>query len=649
EFSLYATPRRIAFILTNIPVVTDDMIHEYKGPALSAAYTEGDPSKEPTKALEGFARSKGIDVADIEIRTVEGVDYVFATTTEKGRLTSEILPKLLSEVLESIQWPKTQRWGSGDVRFVRPIRWLVALFGNKVIPVQFGDIVSDRYTSGHRFIAPQKVELATPKEYAHVLKGNKVNVSPQKRRADIEKGAREVSKDYGEVLLNNEVLDEVVNLAEFPQIALGTFDEEFLRGPREILEYAMGKHQRYFAVQRKDGSLDHHFVVVSDGDPDFKDQIVEGHERVIRARLADVVFFYDEDLKIPLDDWLTKLEKAVFQEKLGSVRDKVQRIESLIDLLAQYTEISDEERTQAMRAARLAKADLATSAVIEFTDLQGIMGSRYALAQGENGEVARAIREHYRPRFSGDDLPTTLSGKLISIADKMDTIAGIFAIGNAPTGTSDPYALRRSAIGILQILLDTPFIDLDSLISAALDQYVGVIDFDYETTYEQIRAFFMSRLEVILKGEGTSSEVVSAVLARVASEPYDAVLRSKALEEFIAQDNIINLSTALKRAKNLAQPQVGMHVDTALLSGPEKELNDALEDVAKREPYLSAQKLYPELLTLYSGLRRPVDDFFDGVMIMDKDETLKKNRLAILNTLVELVERFADLSRLSVK
>jgi len=649
DFSIYATPRRIALSVQGIPVKVPDSVNEYKGPAVSAAFIDGDTTKGPTRALEGFARGKGIDLADIEIRSLDDVKYVYANVTVKGGRANEVLPGLLEEILATLEWKKTQRWGSTDVRFARPVRWLVALFGNEVIPVRFGDLISNRFTSGHRFLAPQQVELTNPQEYLHVLKGNKVLVDQARRRELIETQAREVSQQYGEVLFDADVLDEVVNLTEHPNALLGTFDEEFLRAPREILEYAMAKHQRYFAIQREDGALDNHFVVVSNGDPAFKGQIVEGHERVVRARLADAVFFYDEDLKVTLENWLSKLTNVVFQQKLGTTYQKVNRVENLVRYLAEAMGAPEADREVALRAATLAKADLATNAVVEFPILQGVMGSYYALAQDEDAEVAKAIREHYQPRFSGDEIPTSLPGRLASIADKMDTVTGIFAAGKAPKGTSDPYALRRNAIGILQIALQVKALDLDALIRASLDQLTDVLEFDYEATYEAVRAFFSSRLEAILRDEGYDYDVINAVLEQATSDPADAVLRIKALEAFKEHDDMINLSTAFVRAKNLAQPEVGMTVDVDLFTESEKALREALANVASLEPELMDEKRYTELLTQFAGLRQPVDTFFDSVMIMDEDEAIRKNRLSLLNSLVSLIERFADLTQLVVK
>jgi glycyl-tRNA synthetase beta chain len=649
ELIIYATPRRIALMIKVIPVDIPDVTNEYKGPAVKVAYIDGDPTGEPSKALLGFMRSKGLDPADIEVRPVDGVDYVFAQATTCGGKTIEVLPKILAAILNDIEWKKTQRWGSGELRFVRPVRWLVALFGNEVISLSIEDLVAGRYTRGHRFLSRQKIELAGPHEYARVLKRNNVSIDQAKRRKLIEEQSQEISAPYGTVLLDKDVLAEVINLTEHPNAILGVFDEEFLRAPREILEYAMAKHQRYFAIQREDGSLDYRFVVISNGDPAYTMQIGEGHERVVRARLADAVFFYDEDLKKPLSEWREKLQTVVFQEKLGTVLDKAKRVEDMVFVLAVQTNTSADESEIARRAAHLAKADLVTNAVIEFPNLQGVMGRYYALAQNEDEQVANAIEEHYRPRFSGDTPPTSHAGQLVSIADKMDTIAGIFAIGKAPKGTSDPFALRRNAIGILQIALQSPRLNLDAVMGAALDQIVDVVDFDYDAVLAEIKAFFVSRLETILKESGFSTEVVKAVLARSATHPADIYLRCKALDVFKEHKDMLDLSTAFTRAKNLARPDVGLDIDSDLLTVPERTLHDALEALEDVEPDLVANQSYPELLTRFAQLREPVDVFFDAVMIMDEDEAIRANRLALLNRLVALIEGFADLRQMALK
>jgi len=649
SIQVYETPRRIALLVSGLPLKTPDTVTEYKGPSVAAGFEGSDPTGVPTKALEGFLKSRGIQRDGIEIRTVDGSDYVYATVTQIGRPTQEILPRLLKELVDSLEWPKTQRWGSGEARFIRPVRWLVTLFGNEVIDLELFGLRADRLTRGHRFLSPQQIPVTLPGEYLHLLKASKVIADQDKRRALIIEGAHTAAAERGTVLLDEDVLAEDVNLTEYPHAELGRFDEEFLRAPREILEYAMATHQRYFAIERADGSLDNAFVVITNSDPRHRAHVVAGHERVIRARLADAVFFYDEDLKVPLEAWAEKLEGIVFQDKLGTVGDKARRIEKLAAVLAQAGGLDSAQTRQTQEAARLAKSDLASSAVIEFPNLQGIMGSYYAAAGGADPEVAAAIREHYHPRYSGDELPVSPIGRLVSIADKMDTIAGIFAAGKAPRSTSDPFGLRRAAIGVLQMLIAYPGLDLDELITSALDAYRGVIEFDFEATRDAIRAFFASRLERILRDQPVAGDAIRAVLTATIRNPADVLARGVALDAFKDHDDMVNLSQALKRTKNIAQPEVGSAIDQSLFSGAEQTLFDAISRVeVDEEPWIEQQR-YTELLSAIAALRGPLNTFFEEALVMDPDDALRQNRLALLNRLLGVVERFGDISQMAVK
>ena len=644
SYTIYSTPRRIAFVMKNVAEKQEDSRHEYKGPAKNVAF---DSEGNPTPAARGFARSKGVDVDNLETRDVDGVEYLYAVVEQKGTNTADILPELLGSLITSLDWKRSQRWGSGDERFARPVRWLVALFGNEIVPVRFGHLEAGNKSQGYRYLDNRIVELAHPDEYVAALEKKYVIASKDVRQEIILKGVEKEAAAFGKALINEDVLEEVINLTEWPNVIVGVFDEEFLRVPREILEYAMAKHQRYFAIERADGTLDNHFLVVSNGDDRFNDQIINGHQRVVRARLADAAFFYDEDRKVSLDEWLKKLEHVVFQEKLGTTAEKVVRIEKLAAYLAQTAELSQEETRDALRAAHLAKADLVTNAVIEFTEVQGVMGGYYATAQGENSVVATAISEHYQPRFAADAIPSTTVGQIVALADKMDTITGIFAAGKAPKGTSDPFALRRSAIGILQISLKGLSVNLDEFIAQSLDNLEGIA-FNREEVEVGVKAFFIARIEAMLKDLGISSEVIAAVLAISNSVPRDIVARCEALQAFYAADGEVNsLSAAYKRAKNLSDESVGTDVDASLLTPVEKDFVDALLEAREDITASITQGAYAELLARYAQLKEPIDAFFDGVMIMDEDPKIRTNRLALLNVFVGEFTQFADFSALA--
>lgn len=646
DVTVYATPRRLAVLVSALADRQSDSITTAKGPAARAAF---DAEGNPTPAAVGFARGKGVPVESLQVVDDENGAYVYATVETAGVAAAEVLPDLLSRLIESLDWAKSQRWGSGTVRFPRPVRWLLALHGNDIVPVVFGDLSAGATTFGHRFLSDGAIEISSAAEYAEKLEATKVVVDQNRRAGLLREGIEEAgARNGGRAVIAEKTFAEVVNLVEWPTIAVGTFDEEFLAVPREMLEHAMGSHQRYFAVERADGTLDNRFIVAHNGDPARTEAIVRGHERVIRARLADAAFFYHEDLARPLEAWLPKLESVVFHVKLGTAAAKVARNERLAEKIAAMVKAPADEAAFADRAAHLAKADLVTNAVIEFTDLQGVMGRYYALAAGEAPEVACAIEEHYQPRFAGDKLPSTLAGRIVSIADKTDTICGIFAAGLAPKGSADPFALRRSAIGILQMALDGTAVTLDELIAEALQPLADVVEFDIEKTGTAIKEFFVTRSEKILRDRDHAYDTVDAVLTVASDDPADALERCEALTTFrAASDAMEDLSVAYTRAKNLAKPELGTGADRSLMGGQEEALADALDEAEKVAGTLMDERVYSALLETFAGLRGPIDSFFDAVLVMDKDETLRDNRLRLLNRFVSLFGQFADFSKLS--
>ncbi|HET6352278.1 MAG TPA: glycine--tRNA ligase subunit beta [Coriobacteriia bacterium] len=646
EVTVMATPRRLAVLVTSLAERQPDATERHKGPAAKAAF---DVAGNPTKAAEGFARGKGVPVESLELVEDEAGAYVYATVETVGVDASEVLPGLLGRIIENLEWAKSQRWGSGNVRFPRPVRWLLALHGGAVVPVTFGDLTAGDVTYGHRFLAPGAIRITEAAGYVSALEAGKVIVNQNRRAQLLREGIHEAGAGAGgRAVIAEKTFAEVVNLVEWPTIGVGTFDEGFLAVPREMLEYAMGGHQRYFAIENADGGLANRFIVAHNGAPERTEAIVRGHERVIRARLADAAFFYHEDLAVPLETWLSKLETVVFQEKLGTAAAKVARVERLVAKLAEDLGAPADEAAFAERAAHLAKADLVTNAVVEFTDLQGVMGRYYATAADEEPQVALAIEEHYRPRFAGDELPSTLAGRLVSIADKTDTICGIFAIGKAPKGSADPFALRRSAIGVLQMALGGTAITLDTLITDGLEPLSGVVEFDVDAIGSAIREFFVGRLEKILRDRGHAYDTVGAVLAVSANDPSDALHRCEALSAFRASsDDMEDLSIAFARAKNLAKPELGVATDAAIMGAEESALATALDDAETGIGSLFDQHAYSAVLEAFASLRGPIDAFFDGVMVMDEDEALRTNRLRLLNRFVALFERFADFSALA--
>ena len=646
EVRSYGSPRRLALVVSGLGERQQDLSLRVKGPAVKAAF---DAEGNPTKAAEGFARSRGVAVADLVRAAAEGGEYVFAQVEEAGRPAADVLPELLATLIGDLDWAKSMRWGSGTTRFIRPIRWIVALFGDDVVPVRFAGVEAGRTTVGHRFLAGP-VDITSPDTYLAELRDVMVLADGDERARAIREGIDGAAEAHGaRPVVPEKTFAEVVNLVEWPTVGVGRFDEEFLAVPREIVEEAMESHQRYFPMEGADGALLPHFLVAHNGSSERTDQIVAGHERVIRARLADAAFFYHEDLALPLETYVHRLDDIVFHERLGSLGAKVARIEALTRALAGAVDASADQAAYAVRAAHLAKADLVTHAVIEFTSLQGVMGMRYALAAGEATEVAEAVVDHYRPRFAGDALPRSLAGKLVSIADKLDTIVGIFAIGQGPTGSADPYALRRSAIGILTMVTDGGVrLDIDHAIASALEGYVGAIPgMDPNAVGATVKSFFDTRLAVMLRDRGFAHDEVEAVMAVASADPDDTLRRVRALAAFRTSEAGRDLSIAFKRAANLADAAAGLAPDRSLMGAEEAVLYDALVASEERAATLMhVERDYDAALAALAELRGPVDTFFDRVLVMDPDEGLRANRLALLNRLAGLFSGFADFTKL---
>jgi glycyl-tRNA synthetase beta chain len=647
EITSHGSPRRLALLVTGLAERQDDLSMRVKGPAVSAAF---DADGNPTKAAEGFARSRGLAVSDLVRERTEGGEYVFALVEESGKPAEEILPGLLAQLIGDLDWAKSMKWGSGSTRFIRPVRWLVALFGSIVVPVRFAGVEAGRTTLGHRFLGgPTDIPYAGA--YLETLCQARVLADAEERaeviRTALDKAGAALD---ARPVVPEKTFAEVVNLVEYPTVGVGRFDDAFLAVPREIVEEAMESHQRYFPLEAADGSLLPRFAVVHNGDPARTEAIIAGHERVIRARLADAAFFYREDLSRPLESYVHDLDAIVFHEKLGSLGAKVGRVESLTKALASAVDAPADEAAYAVRAAHLAKADLVTHAVIEFTSLQGVMGYRYAEAAGESAVVAEAIVDHYRPKFAGDVLPRSLAGKLVSIADKLDTTVGIFAIGQGPTGSADPYALRRSAIGILTMIIDGDVrLDLDEAIAAALAGYSTVVPgLDPNAVGAVVKTFFDGRLAVMLRDRGFEHDEIEAVMAVASADPADTVHRVRAFAGFRRSDAGRDLSVAFKRVANLADPAVGDAPDHAMMGEEEAALADAVEVAYERvNALMTVDRDYEAALSALADLRGAVDVFFESVLVMDPDPALRTNRLALLNRLRGLFVDFDDFGKLA--
>lgn len=643
---IFSSPRRLIVIAEEIPEATEEKNEVFKGPSAKIAFdTEGNP----TKAAQGFARGKGVDPSSLVVED----GYVYARTHTPSVNVASLLSSVLNKIIHGLSWPRSQRWGVQSEYFTRPVRWIVALFGNEVIDFTFAGLVAGRTTYGHRFLAPGPFEVADADSLVDVVRSASVIPSEAEREQVIREGVAKAEAETGfTAVLHPKTLVEVINLAEYPTVLVGTFDEEFLKVPEEIIVDAMLVHQRYFPLYDKDGKLTNRFIVVSNGDPACAETIVDGNERVVRARLYDAKFFYDEDLKQPLESYVDHLGEVVFQEKLGTMLDKTNRIQCLADHLAEDAGLAGQDLSDVERAARLCKADLVTSAVVEFTSVQGVMGSYYAAASGETAQVAQAIEQHYRPRFAGDEAPDTVVGKIVAIADKLDTVCGLFAVGQGPTGSSDPFALRRSAIGIVAMLSgkDAVEVSLVAAIDAALASYAQQgIEFDTDAVRRDVIEFFITRTKVMMRDAGNSIDAIDAVLSAGIQEPVELINRVSALEAARSEQPEVfeDLATAYARANNLCDSKLGTEVNEGLLSEAEQALVRAVGQAESNVASALENNNYAAALSELAALRKPIDLFFENTMVMDEDQALRENRLRLLNCFVAVFANVADFALLS--
>lgn len=652
EVRVVSSPRRLAVLVDAVATATDE-VHEVKrGPAAKIAF---DADGNPTKAAEGFARKSGVSASELVRREdTDGREYVFAERSVASKPAEPILSGLAERVISSLEWPnyRSQRWGSTHETFVRPVRWICCLLGADVVPVSFADVTSGNVTRGHRVLGPGEHVVAEPAAFVATLEAAYV-LAAERREQVIREGIAKVEAELGvRVDTPRKVFDEVVNLCEWPTVLVGHFDEEFLAVPNEIICDSMLSNQRYFPTYDKDGRLTRAFVVVSNADPAVSDTVVDGNERVVRARLDDAKFFYEEDLKQPLEAYLPKLEKVTFQEKLGTVRQKAERMERLAPVVARECGLDEARQAMAARAALLAKADLVTQAVVEFTSQQGVMGGYYAAAAGEPAEVSEAIRDQYRPRFAGDELPSGPVGIAVAVADKLDTICGMFAIEQPPTGSSDPFAVRRSAIGVIAMLRQAGQGSLAALIDASLDAYAAQgLEFDRAKTAEGVRRFFEGRLAAIARDEGVSPDTIEAVSAAGVIDPAEFMLRAHALEDARTNDPELfdDLATAYARAAHLGDAKLGTEVDGALLGETEQSLLSAVDAASASVSDKLAAGAYAEALAALAALREPIDRFFTDVLVMDDDPKVRDNRLRLLNRFASVFGDVADIGALARK
>ncbi len=639
-----ATPRRLAMVVKGIPAVQPDAEITATGPSRKAAY---DANGNPTKAAEGFARGQGVDVSQLQIVSTDKGEYLAVTKCESGRPTHELLSAILPGLIAGIPFKKSMRWGDQDVRFARPIHWIVALFDGVVVPFGFGNVESGTISRGHRFMANTTFPVRDFDHYLEECERHFVIVDPERRKEIIRRETHRVAVAAGGHLLpDEELLEQVAYLVEYPSAVHGTFSPEFLKVPKEVLITSMRSHQRYFSIVDANGNLMPGFITINNTLSDDPSIVVKGNERVLRARLSDARFFYEEDQKVRMDERVESLKKVVYQQKLGTSFEKMERFRSLAEGLADL--LSPAVKAQTSRAAWLCKADLVSAMVGEFPEVQGIMGREYALLEGEDALVANAIAEHYLPVQAGGELPASDVGAFVSIADKLDTLCGCFSVGLIPTGAADPYALRRATLGMINIILDRGYrLDLADLIGKALDLLGQRLNRPKTQVAAELMEFFRGRFMNLLTGE-FSTDVVDAVISVGFSDLVDARKRVVALSELRTHADFEPLAVAFKRIGNIIKGGMDALVDPSLFQDDaEAVLYQAFHDVKiKVDEYILAGDWF-KALTAIATLRTPVDGFFDKVMVMADDLQVRNNRLALLTAIARMFGRIADFSKIA--
>jgi len=663
KINVYGTPRRLAVLIEGLPIEQSDRNLEIKGPAIGSAFVNGDVQGEPTKALIGFAKSKGIDLKDIFIKETDKGAFVFTNQQVIGRETTEILQELAINWITGLEGKRLMRWGNGDLKFPRPIRWLVSLFNSKILPISLENMHSDRISRGHRVLHPRSVIIDTAIDYVATLREAFVVVDGKERQRHIFTQINSIVELFGgQAEVPQDLLEEVAYLVEFPTAVIGEFEREFLELPQPVIKTEMVSHQRYFPVYsvKNPDQLLPRFITISNGDPDKSRLIAAGNGRVIRARLSDGKFFYDSDRAVHLETFLPLLEKVTFQAQLGSVAEKVVRIRAIANsVIASISNLETTEADQVLidRTAQLCKADLVTQMVKEFPELQGQMGYYYALSSEEPLAVATGIREHYQPRGASDSLPTSLTGKIVAISDRIDTLVGIFGLGIIPTGSSDPFALRRAATGVIQIAWESGFaLDLPKLLQAAIAIYAekNLLAKPAETVLENLYKWFKQRCETILAEQGIEYDLVNAVMGNeeiaYTLQGLSNLTRIKERAHFLQQSRtratLDAIYEPIVRASRLAvQGNLdSVTLDVTAIINPAILMKAAEQELYQAIAALPSQPSDEQLMEGIRAIAPVLSKFFDNVLVMAEDAQTRQNRLNLLGIIRNYSRQLADFS-----
>lgn len=646
SYETFSTPRRLAVRVKSVADRQEDRLTEARGPSLHVA--QNDDGSWSTAAI-GFARKQGVNVDQLEVKEHKGNAYVYAKKYDRGAKTIDLLQAEVHKVFQSLTFPLSMRWGQG-YRFIRPVRWIVCLYDEEIIPLKWFGVESDRISQGHRFLGSD-VSITTPAIYISQLQNQYVWVDVDKRRDLIVNQLQDLEQKHDWVIpIEESLLDEVTNLVEYPTVIVGQFEPDFLTLPKSVLITTMREHQRYFPVENKQSELLPYFVTVRNGDDQHVDTVIRGNEKVLHARLADARFFFEEDLKLSIDDSVIRLDRIVFRKELGTMGERVRRIRKLSSQIAEELGFDDKTLQLIDRAAQISKFDLATQMVDEFSKLEGDMGYEYAKEAGEDPEVAKAIREHHRPRFAGDQIPQNEIGVVLSLADKMDMIAACFGIGLVPSGSQDPYSLRRNALGIIQILLSYPRLSLEFLYDLTLNQLEAtqLLQHSKDQVKQKLSTFFSRRFRTILNETNIRFDVIDAVLAREIANPQSTLRKAKVLMSRIDKEEFKNEVEAFTRTANLVyanRPDVLLnqrlfeHPAEHSLFQTYQEASTAFQQAFQER---NQENMYQSLTKIVSTIHY----FFDHVMVMVEEPKIRQNRLALLQLITQLTEQFADFRKI---
>ena len=637
EIKTLGTPRRLSLLVSDVATTQADVEEEKRGPSIKIAF---DKEGKPSKAAVGFARGQKVKPEDLITRD----GYVYAVIREAGKPSTEIFKTLLPKLICDLNFPNNMRWGNLDFKFIRPLRWIVALFDEEIIPFEVAGVMSGRTSRGHRFLSKGDFEIATASDYVETCAENFIIVDQNERRELIAAQINEVAASKGGVAeITDDLLEEVLYLVEYPTALAGVFEEKYLQLPAEAVITPMRDHQRYFPVKTADGKLMPLFITIRNGGKEYLDIVQHGNERVLKARLEDAQFFFNEDTKKSLEAHREKLKTVVFQEGLGTVYEKTER---LVKLVKKISDMLGVDATNSIRAAQLSKADLVTGMVTEFTELQGVMGREYAKLDGEAEEVCAAIDEHYMPRFAGDGQPKTIAGKILSLADKIDNIVATFSRGLVPTGSQDPFALRRQALGIVNLLSSARWsLSIGEVVEGSMDLLNITDKVGRDKIQKDVEDFMRLRVKNVL-GNSTRYDVIDAVIDDV-DDVFAVTLKAAAVEQFLKTPDATKNIQSFVRVGNLAKKAETTELNSELFTlDAEKVLYGAFAAIKVAADELVDKKDFLGALDVLKKLSTPIDSFFDSVMVMDEDLTLRRNRLALLKSIDDLLAKIADFGKI---